>query len=168
MAEQRPVATDDNPLVNPHRDDPFRFYGWEREHSPVHFVPELNAWMVTRYEDVRAVRDDPATFSSKASIPMPDDFKPAGTVRSARSSASTTASWSGPRLPPSPPSSRGSWRRHFAGGGFAGALLYGSANVDDRHFPDPLALDPDRDQGRENYCVGGTWHGWNAGSRWRR
>jgi cytochrome P450 len=34
---------------------PFSVYDQLREHDPVHWSPVLNAWVVTRYEDVRAV-----------------------------------------------------------------------------------------------------------------
>ncbi len=47
--------------------DPHAIWRWMREHSPVHRhdAGELPAfWSLTRYEDIRAVYRDPATFSS--------------------------------------------------------------------------------------------------------
>jgi len=47
--------------------DPHAIWHWMREHSPVHRheAGDLPAfWSLTRYEDIRAVYRDPATFSS--------------------------------------------------------------------------------------------------------
>jgi cytochrome P450 len=35
-------------------DDPYPLLAWLRNHDPVHFSPTLDAWIVTRYEDVHA------------------------------------------------------------------------------------------------------------------
>jgi cytochrome P450 len=51
-------------------------FAWLREHDPVHWHEEPDGgpgfWAVTRYRDVRAVGRDPATFSSKRGIMVPD------------------------------------------------------------------------------------------------
>ncbi|MPY92868.1 MAG: cytochrome P450 [Acidimicrobiia bacterium] len=50
-------------------------YAWLREHDPVHWHDEPGGrgfWAVTRYEDVRAVGRDAATFSSEPTIMIPD------------------------------------------------------------------------------------------------
>jgi cytochrome P450 len=44
--------------------DPFPLYAWLRDHDPVHWSESLNAWAVTRCEDVGEVFDRPETFSS--------------------------------------------------------------------------------------------------------
>ena len=44
--------------------DPFPVYGWLRDHDPVHWSEGLNAWVVTRYDDVALVFDRPGTFAS--------------------------------------------------------------------------------------------------------
>jgi cytochrome P450 len=44
--------------------DPYPLFAWLRDHDPVHWNAGLRAWMVTRYDDVRAVLDDPGRFSS--------------------------------------------------------------------------------------------------------
>ena len=44
--------------------DPFPLYAWLRDHDPVHWSESLNAWVVTRYDDVVDVFDRPGTFSS--------------------------------------------------------------------------------------------------------
>ncbi len=44
--------------------DPFPLYARLRDHDPVHWSETLNAWGVTRYEDVVQIFDRPATFSA--------------------------------------------------------------------------------------------------------
>src|SRR2546425_1028442 len=44
--------------------DPFPLYAWLRDHDPLHWSESLNAWVVTRYEDVVEIFDRPETFSS--------------------------------------------------------------------------------------------------------
>jgi Cytochrome P450 len=60
---------DFNPMISPHREDPHVFYRAARARPPA-FSPSIGAYMVTRYEDLRTVIDDPATYSSKAALPM--------------------------------------------------------------------------------------------------
>jgi len=45
--------------------DPYPYYGWLRDNEPVHYEPDLDLWLVTRYDDVAAVVHDPTTFSSE-------------------------------------------------------------------------------------------------------
>jgi cytochrome P450 len=66
---------DFNPMVAPHREDPHLFYRAARA-RPLALSPSIGAYMVTRYEDLRTVLDDPATFSSKAALPMIYDIPP--------------------------------------------------------------------------------------------
>ncbi|NDU74700.1 cytochrome P450 [Actinomadura sp. DSM 109109] len=46
------------------RTDPYPFYARARETAGLTFVPELDAWLVARHADARAVLRDPETFSS--------------------------------------------------------------------------------------------------------
>ncbi|MEU9872941.1 MULTISPECIES: cytochrome P450 [Actinomadura] len=46
------------------RTDPYPFYARARETEGLTFVPELDAWLVARHADARAVLRDPETFSS--------------------------------------------------------------------------------------------------------
>ena len=58
--------------------DQFR---WLRRNDPVHRHPEPGGpgfWAVTRYEDVKAVGRDTATFSSEPTITIPDPEGPLG------------------------------------------------------------------------------------------
>jgi cytochrome P450 len=45
--------------------DPFPFYEWARQQDPVFFSPALNYYVVTRYDDIKAIFDDWRTFSSE-------------------------------------------------------------------------------------------------------
>ncbi|GLZ44342.1 hypothetical protein Acsp06_05270 [Actinomycetospora sp. NBRC 106375] len=61
-------ALEFNPMVSPHREDPHLFYREARAHSPM-INPVLGAYMVTRYDDLVTVIDDPATYSSAVAVP---------------------------------------------------------------------------------------------------
>jgi cytochrome P450 len=63
------AAFDFNPMTSPHREDPHLFYRAARA-RPLAFSPSIGAYMVTRYEDLTTVIDDPATYSSSVAVPM--------------------------------------------------------------------------------------------------
>lgn len=48
--------------------DPYPVYRELRGHAPVHWSPEANSWVLSRYEDVSAALTDPATYSSASGI----------------------------------------------------------------------------------------------------
>lgn len=60
---------DFNPMVSPDRDDPNPFYTDCRDNEPVRYSAALGAWLVTRYDDLKTVVDDPETYSSRNAIP---------------------------------------------------------------------------------------------------
>jgi cytochrome P450 len=60
---------DFNPMVSPHREDPHLFYRTARA-RPLAVSPTLGAYMVTRYDDLKTVIDDPQTYSSKPAVPL--------------------------------------------------------------------------------------------------
>jgi cytochrome P450 len=45
--------------------DPFPFFQRMREEDPVHWSPRLKAWVLTRYDDVRAICADPEASSDR-------------------------------------------------------------------------------------------------------
>ncbi|MBI1882024.1 MAG: cytochrome P450 [Chloroflexi bacterium] len=45
--------------------DPFPFYVKARDEAPIFYSPELDYWVITRYEDIKVVFRDLATFSSE-------------------------------------------------------------------------------------------------------
>jgi cytochrome P450 len=54
---------------------PYEQFRWLREHDPVHWHPEPDGpgfWVVTRYDDVKAVGRDAETFSSVPTIAIAD------------------------------------------------------------------------------------------------
>ncbi|SNR53096.1 Cytochrome P450 [Haloechinothrix alba] len=66
---------DFNPMVSPHRENPHLFYRDARQ-RPVTLSPSIGAYMVTRYDDIKAVLDDPESFSSAAALPWIYDNPP--------------------------------------------------------------------------------------------
>lgn len=66
---------DFNPMKSPHREDPHLFYRAARARD-VAFSPSLGAYMVSRYEDIMHVLNDPGTFSSSPAVPWIYDNPP--------------------------------------------------------------------------------------------
>jgi len=59
-----PVAHDFDPLAGSFLRSPYPTLNDLRDQSPVHYVPSLDHWLITRYADVSAILGDPATFSA--------------------------------------------------------------------------------------------------------
>ena len=59
-----PVANDFDPLADDYLSAPYPVLNLLREQAPVHYVPSLDYWLVTRYSDVATILADPATFSA--------------------------------------------------------------------------------------------------------
>ena len=64
MASYDPATTDF--LAPEVRRDPYPYFAYLRAKAPVQWTPKLNAFVVTRYEDVASILRDPDTFSSIA------------------------------------------------------------------------------------------------------
>jgi cytochrome P450 len=64
MRDYHPAKTDF--LAPEVRRHPYPYMAWLRHESPVHWVPALDAYLVTRYDDIAALLRDPETFSSIA------------------------------------------------------------------------------------------------------
>lgn len=56
------------PLAPTQLADPFSIWAEAREHCPVFYVPELDLWTVTRYEDVVAVLEDAETYANGGTV----------------------------------------------------------------------------------------------------
>jgi cytochrome P450 len=65
-----------NPLVSPHLENPYPLYARARREAPIFFSPHFATWVVTRYEDVRAILHDPRRFSSSYLFRTPVDPTP--------------------------------------------------------------------------------------------
>jgi cytochrome P450 len=64
-----------NPF-GPHTDTVYRFLHQAREREPIFFCEPLQAWCVTRYDDIKAIAADPETFSSRNAFPKPVGLPP--------------------------------------------------------------------------------------------
>lgn len=59
-----------------HLADPYPFFARARAREPIFFAPSVNAWCVTRYEDIAAIVDDVESFSSAEAFPRPKGLPP--------------------------------------------------------------------------------------------
>ena len=58
------LAAGFDPFVEPYLSDPYPFWLRAREQEPVFYSPQIDYWVVTRYEDIKAIFSDPQTFSA--------------------------------------------------------------------------------------------------------
>jgi cytochrome P450 len=54
-----------HPFQDEQRENPYPFYEQLRSEEPIAYSPELDAWLVTRYSDLRAILSQPEVFSSR-------------------------------------------------------------------------------------------------------
>src|SRR5262249_23734859 len=71
-----PLGTRYQPFAGEQLADPYAFYAIARREEPIFFSDMLKMWIVTRYDDVRAVLKEPRLFSSKDSIKSIDSLCP--------------------------------------------------------------------------------------------
>ena len=64
------------PLSNSHIKDPFPFYQRARSEEPLFYSPELDGYVLTRYDDIVKILKDPAKFSSAESLEPVVKFTP--------------------------------------------------------------------------------------------
>ncbi len=57
------IAADFEPFSKTYIDDPYKFFARARSEEAVFYNRETGCWVVTRYEDIRKVFQDPQTFS---------------------------------------------------------------------------------------------------------
>jgi cytochrome P450 len=65
-----------NPLQSPDLENPYPLYARAQREAPIFFSPLFDTWVVTRYEDVRAILRDPKRFSSSYRFREPVDPTP--------------------------------------------------------------------------------------------
>lgn len=58
------IGREFDPFVDPYLADPYPFWLRARRSEPVFYSPELDYWVVTRYEDIKAIFADPKVFSA--------------------------------------------------------------------------------------------------------
>ncbi len=68
MVEHAHFGREFSPLRGPQLENPYPFYARARHEEPVFFSEELNAWIGTRFDDVRAVVTQTDIFSSKDTL----------------------------------------------------------------------------------------------------
>ncbi|MGB8132349.1 MAG: cytochrome P450 [Candidatus Angelobacter sp.] len=56
--------------------DPHAFFSRARKEAPVCFNPVFNMWVVTGYDEVMKVVEDPVLFASKNKVDPPNDIRP--------------------------------------------------------------------------------------------
>jgi cytochrome P450 len=58
-----------NPMMPPHRDDPYPYYRLARMDHSVSYNALLGMWVITRYEDIKSALSDSAHYSSRCAVP---------------------------------------------------------------------------------------------------
>jgi hypothetical protein len=58
------IGAEFNPFVDPYLADPYPFWLRARRSEPIFYSPELDYWVVTRYDDIKAIFADPESFSA--------------------------------------------------------------------------------------------------------
>jgi cytochrome P450 len=79
VEHDRPQFPDFDPMVPDHLRDPWPLLARARQEQPVFWIPKLQMYCVTRYEDVRTIQNDPDTFSNAGAnfmrVPIPEDLE---------------------------------------------------------------------------------------------
>jgi len=73
----RGIGSSFNPFSEEYLANPYAFFAQARRSEPIFFSPLLNAWMVTRYDDIKAILHDPQRFSSAGTLDTLADYTPA-------------------------------------------------------------------------------------------
>lgn len=63
-----PGAAGFDPFEDGYQQDPPEYVRWAREQEPVFYSPKLGYWVVTRYEDIKAIFRDNLTFSPSIAL----------------------------------------------------------------------------------------------------
>lgn len=61
-------AADFDPFENAYQQDPPEYVRWSRDEEPVFYSPKLGYWVITRYEDIKAVFRDNLIFSPSIAL----------------------------------------------------------------------------------------------------
>src|SRR5260221_11870409 len=66
-----------HPLHGEQLENPYPFYTRARSEEPIFYSDELQAWVVTRYDDVFTILNEPEVFSSRDALRPVVRFTPA-------------------------------------------------------------------------------------------
>ncbi|SNS99737.1 Cytochrome P450 [Noviherbaspirillum humi] len=61
-------AAEFDPFEDAYQQDPPEYVRWSREQEPVFYSPKLRYWVVTRYDDIKAIFRDNLTFSPSIAL----------------------------------------------------------------------------------------------------
>ena len=61
-------AADFDPFEDGYQQDPPEYVRWAREKEPIFWSPKLGYWVVTRYDDIKAIFRDNITFSPSIAL----------------------------------------------------------------------------------------------------
>jgi cytochrome P450 len=63
-----------DPFTDPYLSNPYEFFCRARLQEPVFYSPEIDHWVVARYDDIKRILLDPATFSpDRLFVVIPDN-----------------------------------------------------------------------------------------------
>ncbi len=75
-----------NPMVSPHREDPYPYFERLRKEDPVCYSPLLDMWLISRHQDVSRILGDSKRFSTEGALnKLSERFEPAEWARLSRS-----------------------------------------------------------------------------------
>ncbi|WP_454674128.1 cytochrome P450 [Achromobacter pestifer] len=63
-----PRAAEFDPFGDGYQQDPPEYVRWARDQEPIFYSPKLGYWVVTRYEDIKAIFRDNLTFSPSIAL----------------------------------------------------------------------------------------------------
>ncbi len=76
-AEQCPhLGREYNHFAGPHLQNPYPFFERLRKEAPVTFNPMLGMWLISRYDDIVSVLNNPSSFSSANAVISIDKLSP--------------------------------------------------------------------------------------------
>lgn len=77
LAAPYPQLEGFNPFTHAFLSDPFEEFARARKEAPVFFYPDLNVWVLTRFEDIAAAASDHKVFSQRAvgAVEIPEQFR---------------------------------------------------------------------------------------------
>ena len=61
-------AADFDPFEEGYQQDPPDYVRWSREEEPIFFSPKLGYWVITRYDNIKAIFRDNITFSPSIAL----------------------------------------------------------------------------------------------------
>ncbi|MEJ8568583.1 cytochrome P450 [Elongatibacter sediminis] len=79
VSGDRPLFPDYDPLAPDNKQDPWPILAKARREQPVFWMPQLQMYCVTRYEDVRTIQKDSRTYSNVGAnfmrVPLPEGLE---------------------------------------------------------------------------------------------